>query len=100
MSDLTMQKTTMSISAIVLMLALLGTSLDTAIAGGADSKGGQVDSVKGAHRNKLTFMLKEGSRTQKLEVESISEYKINFALSLDGPCKKTISGVADGVGGD
>jgi len=46
------------------------------------------------------LFLKDGSKRQTLIVKPISEYKINFVLSIDGACKKSVSGVAVGVKGD
>lgn len=73
---------------------------EPSLADGDGSSSDQGVTSNNQKRNKLTFVLKDGNKIQTLIVKPISEYKISFVLSVDGPCKKSIAGVAVGVEGD
>jgi len=64
------------------------------------SESSQQNAKSNAKEKELSFVLKEKDKVQTLKIKHVSEYKIEFTLKIDGPCKKTISGIAIGARGD
>ena len=85
---------------VTLILSVTGISSWALATGSASPENINNSTVNNQKGKILNFMLKEAGKTQTLKVRFISDYKIHFTLTIDGPCKKTVSGFAQGAKGD